>query len=702
MASVGAGPLAATADGLVRAAGKTVIAFRWVDKENADRRGKPVAGRSLEQLWQAKTAVSAASVIVAGGAIVVGGETGVEVIDMTAKKTVWSAQTTGTAYGLAASDGTLLVSTDHGRLYCFDEKGREAAAKTDERLASSPYPEESPAARAAEEIVNRTGLKEGFCLDLGCGDGALAYELAKRTKMQIYAVESDAEKVKIAREKLRQAGVYGSQVMVLHRALGKTGLPRYFADLIVSANSRTLAADDALTTTAQHCQRPWGGRICTGKPGEMKVDIRGALPGAGSWTHQYAGPGNSLCSDDTLVSGGLTMLWYRDVDSDVPQRHGRAPAPLFSEGILYHEGLDGLVAVDAYNGREIWRYEIPRLLAAYDGDQLMGTAGTGGNLCVAGNRVYVRHEERCLQLDTATGRLLREFRVPPSSGDKPATWGYVAAVGDTLFGSEANPDHVVTYRYVQRGGDMRKLLTESKSLFAMDAKTGNLKWQYKANDSIRHNAIAVASGKVFVIDRPAAVFDRVKRPKQRQHPDGKLLALDAATGKILWTSEHPAYGTMLAASEQRGVLLQSYQPTRFRLDSEIGGRMSAFSIGDGERLWDVKASYSSRPLLNDYTVYAQGGAWDLFTGRPRPFDFKRSYGCGVLAAGANMLVFRSATLGYYDLKGNKRTENYGGMRPGCWVNAIPAGGLVLVPDASAGCRCSYLNQTWLALEPVAK
>ena len=64
-----------------------------------------------------------------------------------------------------------------------------------------------------------------------------------------------------------------------------------------------------------------------------------------------------------------------------------------------------------------------------------------------------------------------------------------------------------------------------------------------------------------------------------------------------------------------------------------------------------------------------------------------------------MMVFRSATLGYFDLTKGQKTENFGGVRPGCWINAIPAGGLVLVPDASAGCVCSYLNQSWFALQP---
>src|SRR5690606_242080 len=116
-------------------------------------------------------------------------------------------------------------------------------------------------------------------------------------------------------------------------------------------------------------------------------------------------------------------------------------------------------------------------------------------------------------------------------------------------------------------------------------------------------------------------------------------------------------------------------------------------------MWEKRARYSSRPLINDYTIYAQGGAWDLTTGDERPFPFSRSYGCGVLAGSQNMMVYRSGTLGYFDLNRNEKTENYGGVRPGCWINAIPAGGIVLVPDASAGCRCSYLNRSWFALEP---
>ena len=125
----------------------------------------------------------------------------------------------------------------------------------------------------------------------------------------------------------------------------------------------------------------------------------------------------------------------------------------------------------------------------------------------------------------------------------------------------------------------------------------------------------------------------------------------------------------------------------------------ALRATDGKRLWDRNVKYSTRPLINDRTVYAQGGAWDLVTGEDRPFKFSRSYGCGQISSSKNLMLFRSATLGYFDLTRKAGAENYGGIRLGCWINAIPVGGLVLVPDGSV-CTCSYLNRASFALQQV--
>ena len=114
----------------------------------------------------------------------------------------------------------------------------------------------------------------------------------------------------------------------------------------------------------------------------------------------------------------------------------------------------------------------------------------------------------------------------------------------------------------------------------------------------------------------------------------------------------------------------------------------------------MQARYAARPILNDSTIYAQPGAWDLITGRKKEFHFERSYGCGIIAGSRNLLAFRSATLGYRDLLSDEGTVNYGGIRPGCWINTIPAAGLLLAPETTNRCVCSYLIKATIALQPM--
>jgi outer membrane protein assembly factor BamB len=701
IASVGTGKLAASPDGVVRAFNGQVGEYRWHEEEKPGRKGTPVRTKSLQPQWMLENIPNAAEVAVAADKIILGCDGEVVMVNCPKREVVWRADIEGIGYGLAVVENSLLVSTDQGMVYCFSQVSNQTPHTTSPPRHDDVGPVDQLYVTAASEILQHCGLTSGYCVDLACGDGSLALQLAQTTELQILAVDEDPENVRRARARLSAAGVYGQQVQVHLLDPSATDYPRYFANLVVSGKSVTEGHQALARVEAERLQRPFGGVICVGMPGEMQVEIRGELAGAGSWTHQYADPANTLTSEDELVRGRLSILWYRDVDFDVPSRHGRAPSPLVHQGRIFHEGLNGIIAVDAYNGHELWRYDIPDVLKAYDGDELMGVAGTGSNFCVGDGSVFVRDGKRCLQLDAGTGTLLAEYQTPVDDNGQPGTWGYIAFLEGILFGSRAIDEHTVTYRYVNRGGDMSKLLTESSELFALDVETGDTLWRYRSQDAIRHNAIAIAQDRVFLIDRPLAMFDREKKPETREHPTGRLVALDLRTGRLLWTHDDDVFGTLLAASNQHKVLLMSYQPTRFQLDSEVGGRLAAFAMQDGKQMWDREAKYASRPLINDQTIYAQGGAWDLLSGSPVRFDFERSYGCGILAGSKNMLVYRSATLGYCDLKQETQTENFGGMRPGCWINALPAGGLVLVPDASSGCQCSYLNKAWVALEPVA-
>jgi outer membrane protein assembly factor BamB len=643
------------------------------------------------------------SLIVAGDWVLAGGNGTVTALDIETGQSVWKGQVEGTAYSLAVAGGRLLAGTDRGTIHCFGQ-GEGPPTELAPAPPSPPSATTPGIAAAAEEILRQGGFSQGYCLDLGSGDGQFALELARRTNLRIYAVDADPAKVAAARAMLHAAGLYGVRVTVHQADLAGVPYPNYFADLVVSGRSVTEGADAVPWRTVERVLRPYGGVACLGRPGAMRKSVRGALEGAGEWTHLYADSANTVCSEDLRLQSPLRMLWFRDTDLAMPSRHGRAPSPLVAQGRMFVEGLDAVRAVNAYNGSVLWEVPMKGLLARFHQDHLTGVAATGGNMCLGPDRLFVHTGDRCLSFDVATGRQSAAWEAPRRPDGKPGVWGFIAYADGTLFGSLADETHVVKESWNAFLGklEMRGLWSESTMLFAMDAGTGVLRWTFRPRHSIRHNAIAIGGGRVFLIDRPAAAGD-TPRPQARDvkpdHPPGRLVCLDAQSGKVLWENGDDIFGTLLALGEKHGILLMSYQPTRFPLASERGGRMAAFRAADGTRLWDQAFRYHSRPVLIDRAIYAEPGQWDLLTGRRLAFDFSRSYGCGILAGARRLLVYRSATLGYCDLEGARTTENYGGIRPGCWINAIPAGGLVLLADAASWCTCSYLNQATIALEP---
>jgi len=690
--------------------GKKVNAHEWSRLEKIDRRGKTVEVMSAKEIGSIACPYAGSSLILAGTTIVSSGKGpggyGVSVVDIASKKPTFSAEVDGDPLGLAVAGGRLYVSTTSGRIYCFGPSAGDKAIVVEPTPAAAPYGDNRAADAAAEEIVRKTGVTEGYCADLACGDGALAYALAKRTKLQIYAMESDPKKVALAREKLDAAGLYGSRVVVHQGDPKSTGYPNYFANLVVSGRSVTEGPDVVPARAMHRIQRPCGGVSCIGTSGAMKVAVRGAVSGAGTWTHQYASAANTNCSVDA-IKGPLGVLWFTDFNFQMPNRHGRGPAPLFLNGRMFVEGIDALLCVDAYNGRRLWKYPLPGILKHVDEDHYIGASAAGSNVCVTDEGVFVAVGGKCLQIDPATGKLLREFQTPEDAGGKPGVWGYVASTDGTLLGTLADTEHNVVRP------DMTEHFTQSNLLFAFDTRTAQLKWRYKPKLSIRHNAICIGDGKVFLIDRELAMSDlpdpkaarrtgKRARPADAPPPTRALLALNLDDGKIAWQSADEIFGTILIHSKEHDVLLMAYDDSHARLPSEKAKRMAAFRASKGTRIWDVPTKYggdSSRAIVNDRTIYKFPGAWDLLTGKRLDYELKRQYGCGTLSGSRNLILYRSGTLGYTDLTRNYGTENFGGTRPGCWINTIVAGGMVLMPDASARCTCSYLIKASLALHP---
>jgi outer membrane protein assembly factor BamB len=667
----------------------------------------------LKDVWQLPLPVQPEAMIVAGDCAVWGADGRVAIVDLDRRETIWSAKVDGVVRSLAVAEGRLLVSTDRGTIYGFAAPTADARPRRVSAVRRSLAPEDEAVAQTAASILKAAEVSQGFCLVVDCGDGSLAYELARQSELSVVALAENHDEAERARRRLDAWGVYGVRVAVLR--CGVEDLPEYFANLIVSDRPR----DDL-----ERILRPCGGVVGTVSGDGIETRVRGALPGGGQWTHNLGDAGNILDSGDTIVRGPLGMLWYADETQETIDRHGKNPAPLFYQGLILREGIDGIRCLDGYNGTLRWEVELPGVLAAYREGTQVGGGQIGSTFCVDDDTVFVRIEDRCLALDVFSGREIARFRAPPKPDGTRGRWGYVAAKDGLLFGSLMNESYVIKAQHGDGGERTQKPmedhLTESSLLFALNAQTGRLRWTFDPAESIRNNAIAVGDGVVYVIDRPAAEIDKHLKPllKNRRrgvelpgHPTGVLLALDAQTGEVRWRDDDEVFGTTLSVSTKHDVLLMSYCRIGFTRPSDWPTGMRGYRASDGTRLWESSQS-GMRPTIVDRTIYSFPMAWDLLTGEQRTLESPRpgerpgqpwrirgkGQGCGLVAGCENLLLIRSGALGYYDTRYDRGwMENYGGLRTGCFVNALPVGGIVVAPDDTRACRCSYQNQASIAL-----
>jgi len=656
--------------------------------------------------WTAKLPAEPESLIVAGNKAVFGLKNRACMMNLASRKIVWQADVDAPARALAVADGRLLVATDSGAIYCFGSGAKSA------RIVP-PAPEADRSAdKTASDILKTSGVSKGYCL-MTTADSALIQALVRQSDLYVVALagnEADA-----VRRKLDAAGIYGVRCAVLN--VDVSALPDYFANLVVT-NGDSVDVDRVL--------RPFGGVVCRVTPtGAELVKRRGPLEGAGEWTHNFGDAGNTLYSGDTIARGPLGMLWYEDETQRTVDRHGKNSAPLAYRGLLLRLGINSLICRDAYNGTILYELDLPGVLAAYMEGTQVGAAHIGNTYCVDDDVLYIRMKDECRAYDVFTGKQIKSFRAPAMPDGKRGRWGYVACREAVLVGGLMNEAYVIKANHGQGSARMQKPmedhLTESKYLFAFDARTGRQLWTFRPEKSIRNNTIALGGGVVYLIDREVAGMDRFLRTEIRKltaagklpgHKAGKLLALTARGGQPVWQSDEDIFGTLLAVDPVQDVLVMSYYHVGFPRPSETPSRLRVYRASTGKMLWEQKW-LGYRPAIGPGVLYTFPIAYDLKSGKNKLVSRAlpdaaagdtwkiegKGQGCGTVAASRHLLMVRSATLGYYDLNYDRKwIENYGGLRAGCFINYLPVMGIVLVPEDTVACRCSYQNQATVALK----
>ncbi len=613
-------------------------------------------------------------------------------------------------------------------------RAKSGGSQRDEAAAAEPQ-----WTSRAGQIVKLTGVTDGYCVVFGYGDGHLVEELAKWTDLYVIVVEPDPDTILAARNRLVRSRLLGRRVSLHTGNLQSIQLPPYLANLIICEDSRVLGGSDqreVMVPRLFHSLRPYGGVAVLGVSQEAHQSLAaivqkaefpnakltrggdftllwrpGALPGSAPWTHHNADAGNTMMSRDERVKAPLGLLWFGGPsNTEVLPRHGHGPSPQVVGGRVIVQGPNMLRALDVYTGRLLWQRNLPEVGIYYNNTgHHPGAGGIGGNYVSLADGIYVAYGRECLRLDPATGKTLAKFELPPDDSGKRPHWGYIGVYEDLLIAGSSPIAPLTEKGWADAGGVYARFAEGSRHLVVMDRNTGKVLWTRRATHNFRHNSIAAGGGKVFCIDRiTSARRATLQRRGAASGEPPKLYALDARTGNVVWETGKNVFGTWLGYSRKHDLLLQAGSRNRDRAGDEAGQGMVAYRAETGDVLWQNDDSYGGPCLLHDDAIFTQGAALDVATGKPRMrkhplsgapinWSFARNYGCNTVVGCVNLLTFRSAAAGYFDLAGDGGTGNFGGFKSSCTANLIPADGVLNAPDYTRTCACSYQNQCSLAM-----
>jgi len=564
----------------------------------------------------------------------------------------------------------------------------------------------SPVARAEEKqlaagILEATGVRQGLCVHVGCGEGKLTAELARDGKLLVQGLTPDKKSFVQARETIQSQGLYG-QASVIHGHLSRLPYIDNLVNLVVVHNLPELLKVGCSLEEMMRVVRPTGialigqssnaggGKLSEGqlkselakagikdfdlvKEDGLWVKIRKPRPaGMGEWTHTEHGADGNPVSKDTLLGRADALQWtagppydvYRDQFKNMLSASGRS-------FYLTKESREtfSIIARDSFNGLLLWKRtwsegfrksqkKLPgarKLRMTYD-----------ARITANGDRVYALTPGRVLALSAMTGETIRDY----DAGDDPGGFGVVCA-GKTL------------------------LIPTAKGLVALEEETGKLLWR---------------QGRVITDDPVVdgeAVFclDVTKLPPE-------AVSLDLGSGKVRWRNSDPPWTAAESDYRKRRFVWMGFASGD--LVAVVGNRgVYALSAKDGKSLWSRRSvagrSVYVRVYLTNGLVWVFDSTllsrernslrgWTGFdpkTGvtmerfqNSRRNDSPTGYLGLCVRAVATERMLLGGSLGYFF--DTMTTYQFPAIRGKCGVGTLPANGLVYA--APSGCNCDY---AWL-------
>ncbi len=442
-------------------------------------------------------------------------------------------------------------------------------------------------------ILEAAGVKGGIIAHVGCGDGSLTAALPAGERFLVHGLDTDAGNVQKARQHIDSLQLYGR---VSAETYDGENLPYgdNIVNLVIVSETASRVPQEEILRVLVPGGVAWVGGKKTVKPWPKEID---------GWTHfLYDASGNAV-SKDRKVRYPRHTQWYagprfsRHHDalaslSAMTSSNGRV-FYIYDEGpvsIMHRPARWRLIARDAFNGRLLWKRNIPTWMTHLYNFRA-GPAELPRRLVSVGDDVYVTlgWNAPAVRLDAATGGTRMTY------ADSKGTAELIHHDG-ILFMVIGNPDRHLEISdgatgYWDWAEDVPVL---PKSILACDAASGERLWRADGGNlgQLIPMSLCALGKDVFYLDNKA------------------LHCLDARTGKPRWTTpfEPPV----------PGLFVRGYTPTVVAYKDVVlcltWKRLFACSIADGKRLWEHKGAIT----------YAAAG--DLFAIGGKAYTFPMTRG----------------------------------------------------------------------------
>jgi len=564
------------------------------------------------------------------------------------------------------------------------------------------------AEQEARDILDATGVKGGFVVHIGCGDGRLTAALHANESYAVHGLDKDVDNIEQARKHIRSVNLYGT---VSVDQLEGNRLPYIdnLVNLVVCEDLGNIPMAEVMRVLAPK------GVACIKQAGQWQKTVKPRPKEIDEWTHYLHDASGNAVAHDSVVGPPRRMQWVGSPKWARSHEHSASLNALVSaNGRIFYIIDEGprdsiqlppkwtLIARDAFNGTILWKRELPEWY-----NHLFplksGPARLTRRLIAIGDEVYttIGIDAPLSAIDAATGKTIRTYEGTKTVEELISTNGVLFLV--------VNPDRErVDYKqenancWSERDRASKRWGWDATidELTAVDAGTGEILWKHES----RIVPMSLAA------DDHRVVF----------HDGEAVVCIETGTGNQLWRTP-----------VQRSTLIPTgWSPSTVMYKDVVlfsGQKRSlvTLSVSDGKQLWSSKLHPSGHFCPEDIFVIdnlvwsgdiasARPRSTGMFTGRdPHTGDINREFSPDVEPfAVMHQRCYPSKATEKYLMPSwigtefiNPRTkewEIHHWVRGGCFYGMMPCNGLIYAtPNA---CACYYQSKLdgFNVLAPAAK